>query len=201
MRPQKDSCVVFVETLGETRVVPISAIKTIPSVSWMVPNYQSPNRSEKKRKRNWHLNELANKKCSKIKDSLNYLTKTIHIPQQYCEYITHPQYGSTNRFSKTDETGGGNNQANNKNVPAKKSNQGGEKLMKADNAKNAPAKRSGATAETKSGKPETLNVEFEPRVHYGNHMTYMDSNAVTFQHMERADMEANMAQSYGEYIM
>lgn len=75
--------------------------------------------------------------------------------------------------------------------------------MKADNAKNAPAKRSGTTAETKSGKPESLNVEFEPRVHYGNQaMCYMESsNPVSFQHVH-GDMESsNMVQGYGENNM
>lgn len=197
MRPQKNSCVVFVETLGENRVVPFSAIKTIPSVSWMVPNYQNRYRSEKKRKRNWHPNDLCksnNNNCSKLSedafDDIHYFTKTLHIPQQYCEYITQPQY-SANRFSKNDETSGGNNQPNNKNVPTKKSNQGGEKLIKADNAKNAPAKRSGTTAETKPGKTELLNIEFEPTVHYGSqaNMGYIDtSNTVTFSHMDRGDM-------------
>lgn len=71
MRPHKNSCVVFVETMGENRVVPLSAIKTIPSVSWMVPNYQSRGRSEKKKKRNWHLNELSSNKCSKINDDFH----------------------------------------------------------------------------------------------------------------------------------
>lgn len=200
MSPQENSCLVFVETLGETRVVPFAAIKTIPSVSWVVPNYQNRHRSDKKRKRNWHSNELSYKSYSKyskndedVYHGIHYFTKTLHIPQQYCEYITQPHYG-TNRFAKNDENGGGNNQSSNKNAPTKKSN-AGDKLAKVDNAKNASAKRAGTTAETKSGKADAQNVEFEPHVHYGNptNMGYVDpTNTITFQHMERGDMEGSI---------
>lgn len=190
MRPQKKTCVVFDETSGENRLVPYSAIETIPSVSWLVPNYSSRFRSDKKRKRNWHSNDLgkSNNKCSILNEDdlhgIHYFTKTLHIPQQYCEYITHPQY-SSNRFSKNDETSGG---GNNKNVPTKKSNQSGEKVMKADNVKNVPAKRSNMTVESKSGGTELLNVEFEPHVHYGNtgNMGFIDTSCLP-PHMDRGE--------------
>lgn len=207
MRPEKNSCVVFVEDLGENRIVSLKEIKTMPSVSWMVPSYQGGYRSDKKRKRNWPSNEnykTNNKRLSKIKDDIfhhhdiEYFTKPMHIPQQYCEIIAHPMF--TNRFSKNDETGG-NNQQNNKNVQTKKTNTGaGDKPMKTENAKNASAKRS--TTDTKSGKTDLANVEFEPHSHYGNQpnigYTNVDTNAVTYPHMERADMEGTtLPHNYG----
>lgn len=206
MGPQKNTCIVFVETLGEKREVPISSIKTIPSVSWMIPNYR--NRSDKKRKR-YQSDELckSNGKYSKMNEDafhdFHYFTKTLHIPQQYCEYITQPQYNTT-RYSKTDETGGGNNnqQPNTKNVPTKKPNQGGEKIMKADNGKNVPAKRQTTADTTKASKTELLNVEFEPHVHYGSqaNMGYVDTTSgVAYTHMERVDIEGStIGHNYGE---
>ncbi|XP_037028309.1 protein ovarian tumor locus-like isoform X2 [Bradysia coprophila] len=217
MRPQKNSCVVYVETLGDYRLVPISAIQTIPSVTWMVPtNPQHRYRTDKKRKRNSNngrSNELCklSYKCSKIEDDeayldIRYFTKPMHIPDQYHEYITQPQYAS-NRWSKNDENAGGNNQPN-KNAPAKKSNQnpgGGEKSMKPDNNKTSTAKRPNPTADPKTtGKTgaELANVEFEPRVHYGNptNMPYVERSnaAVVFSHMDNVEMDVgSMAQGYG----
>lgn len=208
MLSQKE-CLVFVETLGENRVVPFSAIRTIPSLSWMIPNYQCRHRSEKKKKRNWHLNEPNNKKLAKINEDLyndmDYLTKPWHIPQQYIECIANPQYGA--RYSKNDENGGGNNQQNNKNVQTKKQNAAaGDKLMKSENNKNASSKRPVATAEPKPGKTEPQNPEFEPRIHYASQpnmgYTNMDANVVPFQHnMERGDIEnPTLVQNFCESI-
>lgn len=225
MCPHKNSCVVFVESLGETRTVPTSDIETLPSVAWMVSNQSGRYRSNKKRNRNkWSSAELhkfddhVGDKCLNNIDEhasldIRYFTKTLHIPQQYHDYIANPLYTS-NRFSKNDESGGGggggnnqqpNNNNNNKNNGhAKKTNQiqgqGGEKLMKPDNGKNATPKRSNnAAGETKSGKPDLLNVEFEPHIHYGNQssMGYIDTTStVTYTQMDRADMDAGG--SYGE---
>lgn len=190
----------------------------------MLPTSPQNRYRDKKRKRNnsdnnnrVHSNELCKlgHKISKNDDDesymdIRYFTKPMHIPSQYHEYITQPQYAS-NRWSKTDETTGNNNQANSKSVPPKKSNQNqgsGEKSVKAENNNNkcAPAKRPNPTTEPKtSGKTgtELATVEFEPRVHYGSqtNMPYVDrSNAtVVFSHMDNLDMEGGpMAQGYGK---
>lgn len=189
----------------------MSAIKAVPNVSWMLPARNGRYRPEKNRKRdnNYRPNEHTCKanKWSKVDDEaylgIHYFTKTLHIPQQYCEYVAQPQYTST-RYSKNEETGAGNNnQPSNKNGgQAKKSNQGGgEKTMKTDNnTKNLQTKRSGGVVESKSGKTDTLKLEFEPHVHYGNQGGlggYDTSNTVTFQHMDRGDMDgATMVPTY-----
>lgn len=223
----KNSCVVYVETLGEYRIVPISAIKTIPSVTWMLPTQQqNRHRSDKKRKRSSSNNnntEQWNEMCklgykhSKLNDEetqldLRYFTKTMHIPDQYREYITLPQYSSS-RWSKNEENTGVTNSSNTKNVPAKKPNQNqaqsaAEKpSVKVDNSnKNTIAKRPNPSAEPPKTTGKTTgndlpNVDY---VHYAasqtTHMPYVDrSNTVLFSHMDNVELDgSNMTQGYGK---
>ncbi|KAJ6637462.1 Protein ovarian tumor locus [Pseudolycoriella hygida] len=200
-----NSCVVFVETLGEYRIVPFSSIKKLPNVSWLLPtSNQKNNRSEGKKKRGSKSSGKCSNKNCQITDqslkSLQYFTKPIHIPQQYCEFVAQPQYSSS-RYSKNDENNGGNSQTNNKIVPSnKKSNQGGgEKTMKADVGKNTAPKGRSAT-ENKPAKPEMCNIEYEPPIHYGSsgNMGYIDSSgANSFPYVERLDVEsATMTHAY-----